>query len=162
MQTDKGIVLATALIEDLRRQLIILPVMKVIEDACAEAITRANRRIYAALTDSLSEIHFLRLDNLLKRKDTSSVTWLGWLRQSPKKPNSRHMLEHIERLKALQAIDLPVAGDPTYGHPGELGLERQFLHAARLAFEHPFTGAQIDVRSPLPADLVAALAAARP
>ena len=61
----------------------------------------------------------------------------------------------------LAAIDLPVAGDRTYGVPGELGLERQFLHAARLSFEHPFTGAQVDVRSPLPADLEAALAAAR-
>ena len=40
----------------------------------------------------------------------------------------------------LAAIDLPVAGDRVYGRPGELGLERQFLHAARLAFEHPFTG----------------------
>src|SRR3954463_12378864 len=36
----------------------------------------------------------------------------------------------------LQAIELPVAGDPTYGRPGELGLQRQFLHAARLAFDH--------------------------
>jgi 23S rRNA pseudouridine1911/1915/1917 synthase len=57
----------------------------------------------------------------------------------------------------LQAIGHPVAGDPDYGGKGDLGLERQFLHAARLAFEHPVTGAQIDVSSPLPADLVAAL-----
>jgi 23S rRNA pseudouridine1911/1915/1917 synthase len=57
----------------------------------------------------------------------------------------------------LAAIDLPVAGDPTYGRPGVLGLERQFLHAARLAFDHPFTGARIDVTSPLPDDLAAAL-----
>jgi 23S rRNA pseudouridine1911/1915/1917 synthase len=61
----------------------------------------------------------------------------------------------------LQAIELPVAGDPTYGSRGELGLERQFLHAARLAFEHPFTGEAVDVRSPLPADLAAALDSAR-
>jgi len=60
----------------------------------------------------------------------------------------------------LAAIDLPVAGDALYGKPGEVGLERQFLHAARLAFTHPFTGAEVDVRSPLPADLEAALAAA--
>jgi 23S rRNA pseudouridine1911/1915/1917 synthase len=53
----------------------------------------------------------------------------------------------------LAAIDLPVAGDPLYGRPGELGLERQFLHAARLAFEHPITGEAVDVSSALPADL---------
>jgi 23S rRNA pseudouridine1911/1915/1917 synthase len=61
----------------------------------------------------------------------------------------------------LAAVDLPVAGDPVYGRPGELGLERQFLHAARLAFRHPMTGEEVEVRSPLPADLETALAAAR-
>jgi 23S rRNA pseudouridine1911/1915/1917 synthase len=61
----------------------------------------------------------------------------------------------------LAAIDLPVSGDPTYGIAGDLGLERQFLHAARLAFEHPVTGADVDVTSPIPPDLAAALEAAR-
>jgi 23S rRNA pseudouridine1911/1915/1917 synthase len=57
----------------------------------------------------------------------------------------------------LQAIGHPVAGDPEYGRSGLLGLDRQFLHSARLAFDHPLTGARVDVESPLPADLTAAL-----
>ncbi len=57
----------------------------------------------------------------------------------------------------LQAIGHPVAGDPEYGKP-VLGLQRQFLHAARLAFAHPVTGAPVDVSSPLPPDLAAVLA----
>jgi 23S rRNA pseudouridine1911/1915/1917 synthase len=57
----------------------------------------------------------------------------------------------------LQAIGHPVCGDPEYGTPGLLGLERQFLHAARLSFDHPFTGAPVEVISPLPADLRRAL-----
>jgi len=61
----------------------------------------------------------------------------------------------------LEAIDLPIAGDPVYGIPGELDLERQFLHAARLAFVHPFTGERIETESPLPPDLAAALERAR-
>jgi 23S rRNA pseudouridine1911/1915/1917 synthase len=61
----------------------------------------------------------------------------------------------------LEAIDLPVAGDPVYGRAGELGLERQFLHAARLAFPHPFSGERIEVESPLPPELAAALERAR-
>jgi 23S rRNA pseudouridine1911/1915/1917 synthase len=60
----------------------------------------------------------------------------------------------------LQAIGHPVCGDPEYGTPGLLGLERQFLHATRLSFEHPFTGAPVEVLSPLPADLQRALALA--
>jgi 23S rRNA pseudouridine1911/1915/1917 synthase len=57
----------------------------------------------------------------------------------------------------LRAIGHPVCGDPEYGTPGLLGLERQFLHATRLAFEHPLTGQPVEVSSPLPADLRAAL-----
>jgi 23S rRNA pseudouridine1911/1915/1917 synthase len=60
----------------------------------------------------------------------------------------------------LQAIGHPVCGDPEYGTAGLYGLRRQFLHAARLAFPHPAGGEPVDVSSPLPADLVAALAAA--
>jgi 23S rRNA pseudouridine1911/1915/1917 synthase len=61
----------------------------------------------------------------------------------------------------LAAIDLPVSGDPVYGIPGDLGLERQFLHAARLAFVHPFTDEELDIVSPLPPDLADALELAR-
>ena len=61
----------------------------------------------------------------------------------------------------LGAIGLPVSGDPQYGVAGDLGLERQFLHAHRLRFRHPITGAEVDVSSQLPADLDAALEMAR-
>jgi 23S rRNA pseudouridine1911/1915/1917 synthase len=61
----------------------------------------------------------------------------------------------------LAAIDLPVAGDPVYGVAGDLGLERQFLHAARLVFDHPLAETRVEVESPLPPDLDAALALAR-
>ena len=118
-QTDKGIVLARELADGLRRRSVLLPAVGVMERICAEAITRANRRIHAALTDTLTSVHRQRLDELLKRKEGSKATWLAWLRQSPAKPNSRHMLEHIERLKAWQALDLPA------------GIERQ-VHQNRL------------------------------
>jgi 23S rRNA pseudouridine1911/1915/1917 synthase len=60
----------------------------------------------------------------------------------------------------LQAIGHPVCGDPEYGTAGTLGLTRQFLHAARLAFPHPITGEPVEVDSPLPEDLLEALARA--
>ena len=59
------------------------------------------------------------------------------------------------------AIGHPVAGDPEYGNAGRHGLERQFLHSARLAFTHPVTGEEVEFSSPLPPDLEQALAAAR-
>ncbi len=58
----------------------------------------------------------------------------------------------------LLAIGHPIVGDPEYGGTsGPLGLRRQFLHAAHLAFAHPVTAAPVNVRSPLPADLQGAL-----
>jgi len=59
------------------------------------------------------------------------------------------------------AIGHPLIGDATYGGEEKYGLQRQFLHAHRLAFAHPAGGEAMDFRSELPADLAAALAAAR-
>ena len=59
------------------------------------------------------------------------------------------------------AIGHPLAGDTTYGGERKYGLERQFLHAHRLGFSHPTTGEPLRFSSELPADLDAALTAAR-
>lgn len=109
LQTDKGMVLASHAVDTLRQRHIIIPPLNVIERICAEAIVRANRRIYRILTESLSAENRRQLDKLLKRKPDSKITWLAWLRQSPTKPNSRQMTEHIDRLKTLQDLDLPPA-----------------------------------------------------
>ena len=62
----------------------------------------------------------------------------------------------------LSSIGHPVVGDDTYGGGGgrrlmSLPPKRHFLHAAWLRFAHPVTGVEIDLRSPLPEDLRAAL-----
>lgn len=103
--------LASRLVEMLRERAILQPRLNVIEDICAEALTRANRSIYKQMTDALTEVHRERLDGLLQRKAESSMTQLAWLRQAPLKPNSKHMLEHIERLQTWRALDLPAGID---------------------------------------------------
>ena len=58
----------------------------------------------------------------------------------------------------------PVLGDRRHGAPAPEGLPpppRLALHAARLAFAHPRTGAPLDFERPLPADLAAWLDALR-
>jgi 23S rRNA pseudouridine1911/1915/1917 synthase len=61
------------------------------------------------------------------------------------------------------AIGHPLVGDAVYGGEagGRLGLGRQFLHAARLAFPHPVTEEDLAAESPPPDDLLGALEAAR-
>jgi len=68
----------------------------------------------------------------------------------------------------LKHISCPLIGDVNYGK-GEhnrlfrerYGLHRLFLHATRLRLPHPVQGGQLDIVSPLPADLAAVLQALR-
>jgi 23S rRNA pseudouridine1911/1915/1917 synthase len=56
----------------------------------------------------------------------------------------------------LAAIGHPVCGDSQYGGGScgaRLGLTRQYLHAAKLAFNHPIGGAPVLCESNLPVDL---------
>jgi 23S rRNA pseudouridine1911/1915/1917 synthase len=61
----------------------------------------------------------------------------------------------------MSALKHPCVGDLTYGADptlaARLRLERQWLHAVRLGFEHPDTGQPVEYESPYPADLAHAL-----
>jgi 23S rRNA pseudouridine1911/1915/1917 synthase len=61
----------------------------------------------------------------------------------------------------LSSVGHPILGDDRYGGGGEdakaLGLRRPFLHAYRIAFDHPITRERIDLSEPLPKDLTRAL-----
>jgi 23S rRNA pseudouridine1911/1915/1917 synthase len=61
----------------------------------------------------------------------------------------------------LRAVGHPILGDRRYGGAGsaaaELGLSRPFLHAAWIGFDHPVTGARVEMQEPLPPDLASAL-----
>lgn len=62
----------------------------------------------------------------------------------------------------LSSIDHPLVGDPVYGQRRpRLQLDRPFLHAAELAFDHPTTGDRVTFRSDLAPDLAARLATLR-
>jgi 23S rRNA pseudouridine1911/1915/1917 synthase len=59
----------------------------------------------------------------------------------------------------LAAIGHSIVGDPRYrGARAKFPLNRPFLHAHRLAFDHPATGERVTFDSPLPPVLEAALA----
>lgn len=59
------------------------------------------------------------------------------------------------------AIGHPCCGDPLYGSDPalarRLGIDRQWLHATQLAFEHPVLGSRVEFESELPQDLEHAL-----
>jgi 23S rRNA pseudouridine1911/1915/1917 synthase len=138
---------------------------------------RALHRQYAALVDGhpsarsgtidapigrdRRDRQVVSLDSDVPREARTHFTVVALL------PHSTLLEVHLDTGRTHQirvhmaAIGHPVSGDPQYGVRGRYGLARQFLHAQRLAFTHPVTGSQLDVRSPLPDDLAAALALAR-
>ena len=59
----------------------------------------------------------------------------------------------------MATLGLPLLGDSLYGGSLAAGMERQALHAERLAFTHPITGQALQFRAPVPADMASALAA---
>jgi 23S rRNA pseudouridine1911/1915/1917 synthase len=97
--------------------------------------------------------------------------------------DGRHSVTHYETLEAhrfaslleihletgrthqirvhMSALKHPCVGDMHYGADpvlaGRLGLERQWLHAVKLGFEHPATGDYVSYESPYPDDLAHAL-----
>ncbi len=82
-------------------------------------MTRATRHIYKLLTESLSDEQHRQLDTLLDLRENGNTSTLVWLRQSPGTPNAKHLLEHLDRLKMMEVLMLPV------------GIERQ-IHQNRL------------------------------
>ncbi len=91
---------------------------------------------------------FTRFHRLQKVKRAS------WLDVVPRTGRMHQIRRHLRR------IDHPVIGDVSLGD-GQVnrlfrercGLWRLALHAAVLAFDHPSTGARVQVDCPLPADL---------
>lgn len=53
----------------------------------------------------------------------------------------------------LAALGHALVGDRIYGGPEHPGLERHFLHASRLVFDHPRDGRRLELEAPLPAEL---------
>lgn len=107
LQTDKGVLLASATLQSLRENHIVVPELRVIDRLCVKAIARANRIVFRKLTSQLSMEQLTQLDQLLTLKPDTSVTWLNWLRQSPLKPSTRTIRDHIDRLQTYQAVQLP-------------------------------------------------------
>ena len=67
----------------------------------------------------------------------------------------------------LAHVGCPVLGDPVYGAAyanevaalAPLSADRTLLHAWRLGFDHPTTGARVQVQAPPPPDMARAVAA---
>jgi len=137
---------------------------------------RAVEKIYLAVVQGHPDPSAGTIDAPIDRHPTSDYRWAV---VAGGKPSITHyktleafphasLLEiHLESGRTHQirvhmsAVRHPCVGDLTYGADptlsSRLGLDRQWLHAARLGFDHPGTGEWLQVTSEPPADLQHAL-----
>ncbi len=146
----------------------------------AAVAARRVRRVYAALTWGHLEADRLTVDAPIGRdpRDRKRMAIVNTGRSARTDFVRLARFDSTDLLRArlhtgrthqirvhLASVGHPVVGDDTYGGGGArrlLGLapRRHFLHAAWLTLDHPITGAKLDLRSRLPADLHAAAMAA--
>ena len=126
LQSDQGMVLARAVLDELRSRRIIVPPLAVIERLCAETATRALRRIFRALVEPLTASQRQQLDALFLQFEDGPFSVLAWLRRPVAATGPRHLVDLLQRLQWIREIELPPA----------LGLvvhQNRLLNLARMA-----------------------------
>lgn len=106
MRTDKGLILAEEMLAWLHNNNVIFPSVDVMERTLAEAATLADRAVFSTLTTQLEQRHKTALDNLLASGD-EQLSRLAWMLQPPGKINGKNVLQHIDRLNAIEGLALP-------------------------------------------------------
>ncbi|MFO5580250.1 Tn3 family transposase, partial [Klebsiella pneumoniae] len=105
-RTDKGLILAEEMLAWLHNNNVIFPSVDVMERTLAEAATLADRAVFSTLTTQLEQRHKTALDNLLASGD-EQLSRLAWMLQPPGKINGKNVLQHIDRLNAIEGLALP-------------------------------------------------------
>jgi Domain of unknown function (DUF4158) len=100
-------ILAGMVLEELRRQRILLPTRAMLEAIVHLAVRRGLRIAHRALAGGFSEDHRRDLDQLLDPHPGTNVTTFAWARTPPLAPTIRNLGGIAERLRLLRAIALP-------------------------------------------------------
>lgn len=137
---------------------------------------RTVKKTYHALVQGLPDPIVGTIDAPIGRHPSS-----GW--KFAVVDDGKHAVTHYELMEAFREASLlevhletgrthqirvhmaatghPCCGDPMYGSDPNLtkrlGLNRQWLHAVKLGFEHPATGKWMEIEAPYPPDLAQAL-----
>ena len=161
--------------------LLVVARAEAVHTALSEALRRREvRREYTALVEGVPDARSATIDAPLGR-DRADRTLISTTSDRPRSARTHFEVREAlartallalrletgrtHQIRAhLAAIEHPVCGDPRYGGRAggaRLGLDRQFLHSARLGFAHPVTGEDLTFESAVPPDLEDALERAR-
>jgi TnpA family transposase len=126
-------VLATTLVDELRRRRILLPAAAVLELILHQARGRAERLIYRVLVDALGPDGGDRIETLLEPWADTGVAMLAWLRQAPQSPASRNLVAVVNRLEALRRLAVERS---VQGRVPAAAFERLAAEGMRMTVQH--------------------------
>lgn len=130
-----------------------------------------DKRYYAIVAGQITKQHGL-IEAPLKRKEGENFQIVSpdgrqaiteyWLKANLAGGSLVEVKLHTGRTHQIrvhfQSKGHPLLGDELYKGPLDMGIERQALHAYRLAFNDPFTNKRLVVEAPLPSDMKSVLA----
>ena len=135
--------------------------------------TRATRKTYLALVHGVVKQDHGRVEKPIARDPARRIRMTARLSSGRSALTDYRVLRRFRKFTLLE-VDIhtgrthqirvhlsglghPVVGDRLYGAPAQVEglptLDRFFLHARRIVFAQPSTGASVTVESPLPAEL---------
>ncbi|MEV3308218.1 Tn3 family transposase [Paenibacillus larvae] len=118
LENGNAIYLIRTVIDELRRQKIVLPAMSVVERIVWETRRRAEEKIFKLLASSLNAEQVNKLDHTLTVVPKSSRTYLAWLREIPGSISPDSFLKVIEKLEYIRSLQLQI--DTKGIHPNRL------------------------------------------
>lgn len=113
LATDLGLPIATAIIDMLHNQHIILPTPRRIERAGIAGRAKGRKRALTGFLSTITPEQRVKLDALLSVDDALGISRLAWSRDvsgAPKADNVRNLIEKLRHIRALE-IDPSVQGD---------------------------------------------------
>jgi TnpA family transposase len=112
LRTADGLSVITALLEEMRRQRIIIPGVTVVEQLAAAAMEAADRIVIRGLSGDLTPDQAARLEALLSDKIHRRQSRLSWLREPPGSVRARGFHEVLDRLDLVRGIGLSGLNPP--------------------------------------------------
>ncbi|USK32093.1 DUF4158 domain-containing protein [Bacillus sp. F19] len=106
MQNGNTMYLVQTLIEELRKQKVILPGMTTMERLVWETKARAEEKVFNVLARSLTEDNIARLNEVINNDGNGSKTKLSWLKEIPGQSSPDAFLKVIERLEFIRSMQL--------------------------------------------------------
>src|SRR5690349_16022200 len=104
--SDKGILIAAAIIAAFRERKSIVPAIDTLDRIGRAARAVARRRMEATLLDGLTSERLATLDRLLAVDPTIQQTRFAWLRTLPEAPSEKNLLALLDRLTFVRALGL--------------------------------------------------------